>query len=49
MVEPSLTFNPYSVKTISESIDAAIKNCNYKPSKILINNKIDKFIELIYS
>lgn len=49
VVEPSLTFDPYSVKTISESIDAAIKNCNYKPSKILINNKIDKFIELIYS
>ncbi len=49
IVKPSITFNPFSILSISNSIDFAIENNDIKESKIIINNKIDKFTELILS
>lgn len=47
LVDPSIVFNPFSVTNIAESIDNIIENDNIAYSKIKIQNKIDKFIELI--
>lgn len=47
VIIPSLIFNPYSVISIANSIDNAINNKNLKKSKLVIINKIDKFIDLI--
>ena len=49
IVNPSITFNPFSVLSISKSIDFAVENNDIKESEIIIKNKIDKFVELILS
>ena len=49
IIKPSLIFNPYSISSISNSIDYVIEKNNIVDSKILIRNKIYKFIELIES
>jgi glycosyltransferase involved in cell wall biosynthesis len=47
IVKPSVVFDPFSVSSISNSIDYVIENNNIEDSEMLIKNKIDKFIELI--
>ena len=49
IVKPSIIFNPFSVLSISNSIDFALENNDIKESEIIIKNKIDKFVELILS
>jgi glycosyltransferase involved in cell wall biosynthesis len=49
LVDPSKVFNPFSISAIAKSIDDVIESDNIIGSKIKIKNKIDKFIELIYS
>ena len=49
IVKPSLVFNPFSISSISDSIDYAVEKNNIMDSEMLIQNKIDKFIELIES
>ena len=46
VIIPSLTFDPYSVSSISESIQYAVEN-NIKNSEIIIENKIDTFVKHI--
>ncbi len=46
VIIPSLTFDPYSVSSISESIQYAVGN-NIKNSEIIIENKIDTFVKHI--
>jgi len=46
VIRPSLTFNPNSVKSISESIISAVCD-EQKDSKIIIENKIDTFVEYL--
>lgn len=45
IIQPSILFNPYSVKSIVESIITAINNTNNKQSNIVVENKIDTFVE----
>ena len=47
VIEPSISFNPLSTISISESIIKAINNENHKKSKILVENKIDTFVKYI--
>ena len=49
IVEPSLTFDPYSVKSISKSILKAIETNNLPETKVLVENKLDNFIDFIIS
>ena len=49
IVEPSLTFDPYSVKSISKSILIAIEAKNLPETKVLVENKLDNFIDFIIS
>jgi glycosyltransferase involved in cell wall biosynthesis len=49
IVEPSLTFDPYSVKSISKSILKAIETDNLPETKVLVENKLDNFIDFIIS
>ena len=49
IVKPSVVFNPFLISSISDSIDYVIEKNNITGSEMLIKNKIDKFIELIYS
>ena len=46
VIIPSLTFNPYLVSSISESIQYAVEN-NIKKAEIIIENKIDTFVKHI--
>ena len=45
---PTLNFDPYSTSSIVSSIKEATGNLNLKPSKIIIENKIDTFVKYIY-
>lgn len=47
IVKPSLIFDPYSVKSISKSILKALESENLPKTKVLIENKLNNFIELI--
>ena len=47
VITPSIKFNPYSSKSIANAIDEAILNENIPYSKLIIKNKINKFINLI--
>ena len=49
IIEPSLTFNPYSAESISSSILKAIETDNLPETKVLVENKLDNFIEFIIS
>ena len=47
IIKPSLTFDPYSVESISYSILTAIEADNLAETKVLVENKLDNFIEFI--
>lgn len=49
IIEPSLTFDPYSVESISNSILKAIETNNLPETKVLVENKLDNFIDFIIS
>jgi glycosyltransferase involved in cell wall biosynthesis len=49
IIEPSLTFDPYSVESISNSILKAIETDNLPETKVLVENKLDSFIDFIIS
>ena len=47
IIKPSLTFDPYSVESISKSILKAIETNNLPETKVLVENKLDNFIDFI--
>jgi glycosyltransferase involved in cell wall biosynthesis len=47
IIKPSLTFDPYSVESISAAILKAVSNDNLPETKVIIENKLDNFIEYI--
>ena len=47
IIEPSLTFDPYSVESISVAIQKAVSNDNLLETKVIVENKLDNFIEYI--
>ena len=47
VITPSIKFDPYSISSLSESITFAITKRNIKRSKIIVENKIDTFVEHI--
>ena len=47
IIKPSLTFNPYSIKDISNVINQATKKKDLKSSKIIVENKIDTFVRYL--
>ncbi|MDA0968377.1 MAG: glycosyltransferase, partial [Proteobacteria bacterium] len=49
IIIPSLTFDPYSVESISKSILKAIETDNLPETKVLVENKLDNFIDFIIS
>ena len=49
IIAPSLTFDPYSVESISKSILKAIETDNLPETKVLVENKLDNFIDFIIS
>ena len=49
IIDPSLTFDPYLVESISNSILKAIETDNLPETKVLVENKLDNFIDFIIS
>jgi glycosyltransferase involved in cell wall biosynthesis len=49
IIKPSLTFDPYSVESISDSILKAMETDNLPETKVLVENKLDNFIDFIIS
>jgi glycosyltransferase involved in cell wall biosynthesis len=49
IIEPSLTFDPYSTESISNAILNAINTDDLPKTKVLVENKLDNFIEFIIS
>ena len=49
IIGPSLTFDPYSIESISNAILKAIDTDDLKGTKVLVENKLDNFIEFIIS
>ena len=49
VIEPSLTFDPYSTQSISNAILKAIETINLPETKVLVENKLDNFIDFIIS
>lgn len=49
IIGPSLTFDPYSIESISNAILNAIDTDDLKGTKVLVKNKLDNFIEFIIS
>ena len=49
VIKPSLTFDPYSTESISNAIIKAIDTDDLPKTKVLIENKLDNFIEFIIS
>ena len=49
VVEPSLAFDPYSVKSISNTIVNALEEDNLHETKVIVENKLDNFIGFIIS
>lgn len=49
IIRPSLTFDPYSVESISDSILKAMETDNLPETKVLVENKLDNFIDFIIS
>ena len=47
IIEPSLKFDPNSESSISKSILLAVEEKNLNDSKIIVENKIDTFVEYI--
>lgn len=49
IIRPSLTFDPYSVESMSDSILKAMETDNLPETKVLVENKLDNFIDFIIS
>jgi glycosyltransferase involved in cell wall biosynthesis len=49
IIEPSLTFEPYLMESISNSILKAIETDNLPETNVLVENKLDRFIDFIIS
>jgi len=49
IIKPSLTFDPYSVESISKSILKAMETDNLPETKVLVENKLDNFMDFIIS
>jgi glycosyltransferase involved in cell wall biosynthesis len=49
IIEPSLTFDPYSTESISNAILNAIHSDDLPKTKVLVENKIDIFIKFTIS
>ena len=49
IIQPSLTFDPYLIESISNAILNAIDKDDLKETKVLVENKLDNFIEFIIS
>ena len=47
VITPSIKFDPYSISSLSESITFDITKKNIKRSKLIVENKIDTFVEYI--
>lgn len=47
VIKPSLTFDPYSTESISNAILKAIETDNLPETKVLVENKLDNFMNLI--
>jgi glycosyltransferase involved in cell wall biosynthesis len=47
IIKPSLTFDPYSVESISSAILKAIESDDLPETKVIVENKLDNFIEYI--
>lgn len=47
IIQPSLTFNPYSHKDISKAINLALESKNLKKSRIKIKNKLPEMIDYL--
>jgi glycosyltransferase involved in cell wall biosynthesis len=47
VIKPSLTFDPYSVESISNAILKAIEIDNLPETKVLVENKLDNFMNYI--
>ena len=47
VIKPSLTFDPYSTESISNAILKAIETDNLPQTKVLVENKLDNFMNLI--
>ena len=48
VIEPSSSFNPYSIKSIKETIEKVVNLNNIKPSRLLTSNKLESFINFIH-
>ena len=49
IVKPSLIFDPYSVESISDSILKAVEADNLSETEVIVENKLDNFIDFIIS
>ena len=49
IIKPSLTFDPYSIKSMADAILKAIETDNLPETKVLVENKLDNFIDFIIS
>ena len=49
IIKPSLTFDPYSIESISNAILKAIEKDNLPETKVLVENKLDNFVDFIIS
>jgi glycosyltransferase involved in cell wall biosynthesis len=49
IIEPSLTFDPYSIKSMADAILKAIETDNLPETKVLVENKLDNFVDFIIS
>ena len=49
IIKPSLTFDPYSIESISNAILKAIETDNLPETKVLVENKLDNFVDFIIS
>jgi glycosyltransferase involved in cell wall biosynthesis len=49
IILPSLTFNPYSVESMSNSILKALESENLPDTNVLVKNKLNNFIDSIIS
>ena len=47
IIKPSLTFDPYSIKSMADAILKAIETDNLPETKVLVENKLDNFMNLI--
>ncbi|MDA8993647.1 glycosyltransferase, partial [Flavobacteriaceae bacterium] len=49
IIKPSLTFDPYSIKSMADAILKAIETDNLPETKVLVENKLNNFVNFIFS